>query len=235
MSSTVIKETIDRGNRVQKAAVAAAVGISRIGRQRGGIVLKLLRNTWYLACLAVVGGLAASSLWAQDDAEPADADQTPVEKKPYDVGPMAEKPLTLAEQKAAEDRKKALKVDYELNARLENTVWNDLDIRAGEPGQLWMLRSPKRVGQKVERAWHLNDSKGLPRVGSWSVKGGEVVLTAMNGTVIGRGKYNDDEIVGKFIDADHHREFGQFRLREETKRNYRVLSMHEQVPARRRK
>ena len=157
------------------------------------------------------------------------------EEKPYDFNPAGKKPLSLEEQRAEEKRNKALKYDNELRSRLEHTVWNDLDLRAGDPGQVWMFRRPAEVAGKVERPWLLNDNKGLPRVGSWQVKDGEILLTAMDGTVMGRGKYHGDEIVGKFIDADHHREFGQFRLREETKRNYRVLSMRDNAPPRRRK
>lgn len=186
--------------------------------------MNLHLSTCCLVGLAIFELTSAPKLVAQDAVEAAETPATP-EAKPYDTKPGVDKPLTAEERRVEEIRKKKLKADYELRHRLSNTVWNDLEIRAGAPGQVWMLRPPVPVGKREESAWFLNDDKGLPRVGSWEVKDGEILLKAMNGTLIGRGKYKDDEINGRFIDTDHHREFGQFKLREETKRNYRVLPL----------
>lgn len=187
--------------------------------------MKLQLKTCCLAGLAIIGASFLSNLSAQDAVEPADASATTSGLKPYDTRPDTDKPLTAEERRAEEIRRKKLKADYELRHRLANTVWNDLEITAGAPGQVWMLRPTIRVGNRDEAAWFLNDDKGLPRVGSWEVSDGEILLKAMNGTLVGRGQYKDDEINGRFIDADHHREFGHFKLREETKRNYRVLPL----------
>lgn len=203
-------------------------------QSKGNIVLKTDLRRGFLATFIITALVVTPSLFAQDEAEEP---KTPkkTEPKKVEVDPTAVKALTPAEKTAAELRKRLLKLDGELRSRLEDTVWNDLDLRAGDPGQAWLLREAKQVGTRVERAWYLNDDKGLPRVGSWQVKDGEILFTAMNGTVVGRGTFNDDEIVGKFIDATHHREFGTFRLREESKRNYRVLPMRDINPPRRRR
>ena len=158
-------------------------------------------------------------LAAQDDTASSDPAQ-----KPYDTNSSDQKPLTPAEIKAEEDRKKAIKADHELRARLSETVWNDLDLRAGDSGQVWLFRAPALVGKKEIRDWYLNDDDKLPRVGSWNVKNGEIQLFALDGTLMGRATYDEDEIVGRFV-RPNKQEFGQFRLREETKRAYRVLSM----------
>lgn len=199
------------------------------GRCEAAVARYLFEGAWpvkqLIAFVVLTLALAGSPdfLAAQNEAPPADAAQ-PATQKPYDTKPGSEKPPTPAEIKAEEDRKKALKADYELRARLAETVWNDLDLRAGDSGQVWMFRAPVRVGKKEVRDWFLNDDAKLPKVGSWEVQNGEILLFALDGTLMGRGTYADDEIVGRFV-RPNKQEFGQFRLREETGRAYRVLSM----------
>ncbi len=183
-----------------------------------------LQQSLGLVCLTFVLWTVTGQLAAQDAAATAEP-MEPAAAKPYDTTGAIPKPLTPAEQKAEDERKRVIKADYELRARLGDTVWNDLDLHFGQPGQVWMFRPLARRGTKNVREWYLNDDVGLPRVGSWDVKQEEILLYAMDGKLVGRGKYADDEIVGSFIDADRHREFGKFRLREETKRNYRVLPL----------
>jgi len=183
-----------------------------------------LQHYFGLVCLTFVLGAGAGSLIAQDgtvSTEPLE----PAATKPYNLKPGDAKPLTEEAKKAEDERKRIIKADQELQARLDDTVWNDLDLYAGQPGQVWMFRPGVRRGKKIVREWFLNDDVGLPLVGTWEVKNEELRLYALDGTLMGRGKYDEDEIIGRFIDADHHREFGQFRLREETKRNYRVLPL----------
>lgn len=184
----------------------------------------LLKQSLGLACLTFVLWTAAGQLAAQDGTATAEP-MEPAATKPYDTNAAVQKPPTPAEVKAEAERKRVIKADYELRARLGDTVWNDLDLHYGQPGQVWMFRPLAQRGSKNVREWYLNDDVGLPLVGSWDVKQEEVLLFALDGKLVGRGKYADDEIVGSFIDADRHREFGKFWLREETKRNYRVLPL----------
>ncbi|MDB5337525.1 MAG: hypothetical protein JWN70_3144 [Planctomycetaceae bacterium] len=177
-----------------------------------------------LICLTLVLWTAAGRLSAQDGTTSTEPLETPA-TQPTDAKSADKKPPTPAEVKAEIERKRVIKADHELRARLDDTVWNDLDLNYGQPGQVWMFRPLARRGTKNVREWYLNDDVGLPLVGTWEVKQEQIVLYALDGKLIGRGKYDEDEIVGSFIDADHHREFGKFRLREETKRNYRVLPM----------
>ncbi len=177
-----------------------------------------------LVALSLVLWTASGQLVAQDGTESTEPVVTPA---PLDYDPKTgeKKPPTPAEEKAEAERKRSIKADLELRARLSDTVWNDLDLYAGQPGQVWMFHPPVRRGTKTVREWYLNDDVGLPLVGSWEVNKAEILLYAMDGKLIGRAKYDEDEIVGRFIDPDRHKEFGQFRLREETKRNYRVLPL----------
>lgn len=190
-----------------------------------GNIVFTLNLRWRCLCgLTVAGLMVVPYLSAQDKTEKKDA---PTE-------PMAEanasgvtKPKTAKELLEEEKKLKAARLSDEFRIRLARTVWNDIDIDAGGPGQIWMLQPPKQVGKRIERAWLLNDEKGLSRVGSWDVKDGKLLLTAMNGSLVARGTYDDDAelITGKFINADSHQEYGQFRLREESQRRYRVVPM----------
>ena len=174
--------------------------------------------------LAVLCCGAPGAIRAQDEVE-----KTPAPKPAKAPSTLSFLPTAL-ELKAEEDRRRARRQDSELRSRLANTVWNDLDLRAGQPGQVWMFHPPKQQGGKDVRDWYLNDDVRLPRVGSWDVKDQGIMVFAMNGTLIGRGKYADDEITGHFIDPDRKQEYGKFRLREETKRNYRVLPLRVNQP-----
>ena len=160
-------------------------------------------------------------LHAQDEAAPAKPAKTSTAKTPA-AEAIAPTP---AELQAEVLRQRSVRKDQEIRSRLENTVWNDLDLRAGQPGQVWMFHPPVQHGNKEVRDWYLNDDVKLPRIGSWQVKNQELLLYALNGSLIGKGTYENDEINGKFIDPDRKKEFGKFQLREETKRNYRVLPL----------
>lgn len=191
----------------------------------------MFKSNLKLCCLcglAVAGLMVVPYLSAQDETEKKDPATDPAAEAKADdpAGPML-KPKTAKELLDEENKQKAARRSDEFRIRLEHTVWNDIDIDAGGSGQIWMLQPPKQVGKRIERAWLLNDEKGLSRVGSWDVKDGKLLLMAMNGSLVGRGTYNDDEelITGKFINADSHREYGQFRLREESQRRYRVVPM----------
>lgn len=178
------------------------------------------------ACLIVALGTLAGQLAAQDGTESTEPVETKTAaQKAYEAKLAIGKPPTPAQLKAEAERKRVLKSDQETRARLKDTIWNDLDIPGGQSGQVWMLRPLVKRGTKEVGEWILNDEQGLKSVGTWEVAQEEVLLRAKNGTLIGRGKYAEDEIVGNFIDADRHRDFGKFRLREETKRNYRVLPL----------
>lgn len=185
-----------------------------------------LKPTFGFVCLTLALWPALGRLPAQDGTTSTEPLENPA-TKPYDTNSTDKQPMTPEELKAEAERKRVLKADQELRARLNNTVWNDVDLYPGQSGQVWMLRPVARRDTKNVREWFLNDRVGLSMVGTWEVKQEELVLYAMDGKLVGRGKYDDDEdeIVGSFIDPDHHREFGKFRLREETKRNYRVLPL----------
>lgn len=179
-----------------------------------------------LVCWTVVLWTAAGQLAAQDGTVSTEPMETKsAAQKAYEAKLAEGKPPTPEQLKAEAERQRISKSDQETRARLKDTVWNDLDLPGGQPGQVWMLRPLVKRGGKEIGNWILNDAEGLKRVGTWEVSQEEVLLRAQNGTLIGRAKYAEDEIIGRFIDADRHREFGQFRLREETKRNYRVLPL----------
>ncbi|MES2792500.1 MAG: hypothetical protein V4719_23000 [Planctomycetota bacterium] len=173
-----------------------------------------------IACVALGLSTATGYLAAQDSA----ASPPPAAKTGEG------KPPTEAEIKAEEARILGLRADQELRSRLDDTVWNDVDLHAGQPGQVWLFRPAARKAKKDVREWYLNDDVKLPLVGTWAVQKSEILLYALDGTLIGRGKYDDDEIVGHFIDPDRKKAFGKFRLREETKRSYRVLPLRVITP-----
>ena len=175
-------------------------------------------------CLSLVLWTAAGQLAAQDE-KPNTKPPTNATAKPYDSKSGGTTAQQIEVENVEEERQRIIRADYELRSRLDDTVWNDLDIRAGKPGQVWMFRPAVQRGKRTVREWYLNDDVGLPLVGTWEVNKSEIVLYALDGTLIGRGKYAEDEIVGRFIDPDRRQDFGQFRLREETKRNYRVLPL----------
>lgn len=198
--------------------------------------MNLLLRTSCLWALVVAGLVAVPGLSAQDDAAAPAPSADPISAAVDEATAPPPKPKTLQEIRSEKAAREAAKRSDELRVRLANTVWNDVDLDVGSPGQVWMLRPPKLVGKRIERAWFLNDEKGFNRVGSWEVKDGQLLLMAMNGSLVGRGTYDDDlqQITGKFIHADHHREYGKFQLLQESERRYRAIPMRREDVRRRR-
>ncbi|MDB5390656.1 MAG: hypothetical protein JWM11_6302 [Planctomycetaceae bacterium] len=148
------------------------------------------------------------------------------EPKPKAAKSREEKPTPDQELKAEKERLRLIKVDVELRARFANTVWNDVQLTAGESGYTWWLKIRKNKGPEKtwERKWHLSDQKQLPEVGTWDVKKGELLLIATDGRVVARGRMDqDEEVHGEYYNPDRKQTYGSFHLIEENRRQYTIV------------
>lgn len=139
------------------------------------------------------------------------------------------KPAVLSEEqklKAEEDRRRQIREDVELRARFANTIWNDVQLTAGEPGYTWWLRTQKNKGPESTwvRKWNLSTQKDLPEVGTWDVKQGELLLIAPDGRIVARGKLDaEDEVQGEYYNPDRKQTYGSFQLIEQNLRQYTIV------------
>lgn len=169
--------------------------------------------------------LAASLAWAQDP--PVDVFKPgsgPTVKKSYDQQAMAE-----TAQKKEQERQRMLRKDVELRALFANTLWNDTELRAGDPGSRWWLRIRKNKGAETTwtRKWNLSDHRDLPEVGSWDVRQGELLLLAADNRIVARGTLDEfGEVHGHYYNPDRKYTFGSFHLIQEHERLYTVGPFH---------
>lgn len=124
---------------------------------------------------------------------------------------------------ALKARNAAAKRDSEIRGRLRNTIWNDVDLAPGTPGQVWYLRTVTTKSGNSSHEWYYSNTSGLSLAGSWEVKAEQIELKATDGTLMGRCKLQDESLVGQFLDPVRKQPFGGFRLEEESGRRYRVL------------
>jgi hypothetical protein len=182
-----------------------------------------IRSVYGLSTLLVLAGTCSLS-WAQEPAADVVKTESPTVKKPYD-----EKLALEAEQKKEQARVRQLKADVVLRARFENTLWNDVELRVGDPGHRWWLRTRKTKGPELNwvRKWNLSDRNQVPEVGTWTVKNGELLMLAADNRIVARGKLDkDDEVHGEFYNPDRKQTFGSFHLIEESKRPYTLIPLH---------